>query len=348
MCSEFKSFTILAFYLVKNGDGMFYKTTLIWLLTLGLSSIAPAFANIPADSTVEAQDEQASSSRSDENLQNPTGSPHLPEVLKRILVPGMNVSQQFTAQSGLTGWVLSSDDNHTLVYTTADEQTLITGTLLDNQGNNLSEFYTKRYLPEADFALLAQAHSIAQHSVAQNSNAEQGETEPGQQSSMPPSSTQSRSEQSQNAHDDGSSALYVFFDPNCPFCHFAWQALEVYQQQGAEIRWIPVAYLQPDSRIKAAAVLQAKHPAQVLRASMLQQAAWPMSEKEASKQSDQALSFNMQLMKRFALQGTPAFVWLDSEQQLQSYSGMPKLATFAEMTGQDEQQQKAPELARFR
>lgn len=303
---------------------MFYKTTFLWLLILGLISISPTYANIPAETVMEEQDKQISSAtHSVETEQNQTAVYHLPDVIKRILVPGLSVSQQFSAQSGLTGWVLSSEDNHTLVYTTADEQTLITGTLLDNQGNNLSEFYTKRYLPEADFALLAQAYSIAQKSDAQDSRAK-------------------------NSSDTDSSILYVFFDPNCPFCQLAWKALEVYQQQGAKVHWVPVAYLQPDSRIKATALLQAEQPEQALRAVMMQLDVVPMPEKGTEMESEQALSFNMQLMKRFALQGTPAFVWLDSEQQIQSYSGMPRLATFAEMTGQEEQQQKAPELARFR
>jgi len=305
---------------------MFYKTTLFWLLTLGLVSMTPAYANISADTLTEEQDKQALSvDQSAEAEQNQSSTYRLPDALKRILVPGISVSQQFSAQSGLTGWVLSREDNHTLVYTTADGKTLITGTLLDHKGNNLSEFYTKRYLPEADFALLAQAYSIAQKSELQE-----------------------RKAKSQGAGGSDNSVLYVFFDPNCPYCQFAWQALEVYQQQGAEIRWIPVAYLQPDSRIKATALLQSEQPEHSLRAVMMQQEILPMPEEGIGIESEQALSFNMQLMKRFALQGTPAFVWLDSEQQLQSYSGMPKLATFAEMTGQKEQPQKAPELARFR
>lgn len=325
---------------------MFSKPTFFWLLTLGLSSVSPAYGNLSLEHNPAEQDDatqmempikSVGTAQSASKSQGTAWARHqLPKVLQNILVPGMSVSQQFSAQSGLTGWVLSADDNHTLVYTTADEQTLITGTLLDNQGNNLSEYYTKRYLPEADFTLLTQAHSIAHSNRASKDTSEEPDVTDKTVDSGATDSTNTTP-----------SVLYVFFDPNCPFCHFAWQALDVYQQQGAEIRWIPVAYLQPDSRVKAAALLQAAQPEQALNASMTQQAV-PLPETGISEASDQALSFNMQLMKRFALQGTPAFVWQDSEQQLQSYSGMPKLATFAEMTGLEEQPQSAPELARFR
>ena len=38
----------------------------------------------------------------------------------------------------------------------------------------------------------------------------------------------------------------VFFDPNCPFCAHLWRELQPWQNR-LRVRWIPVAFVRPDS-----------------------------------------------------------------------------------------------------
>jgi len=62
---------------------------------------------------------------------------------------------------------------------------------------------------------------------------------------------------------DGKSAhiIYVFFDPNCPYCHKVYEMLRPQVQRGeVELRWIPIGKLMVTSIGKAAAMLEAKDP----------------------------------------------------------------------------------------
>ncbi len=59
--------------------------------------------------------------------------------------------------------------------------------------------------------------------------------------------------------------MYVFFDPNCPYCHRLFEELRPFVKENKlQVRWIPVGILTASSLGKAAAILQAKHPIQAL------------------------------------------------------------------------------------
>src|SRR5580698_3040556 len=53
------------------------------------------------------------------------------------------------------------------------------------------------------------------------------------------------------------STIYVFMDPNCIFCHYAWEAFQPYEAVGLQVRWIPLGFLKADSQGKAAALFDA-------------------------------------------------------------------------------------------
>ena len=61
----------------------------------------------------------------------------------------------------------------------------------------------------------------------------------------------------------GPHVIYIFFDPNCPFCHRLYENTRAWIKQGkVELRWIPVGILATTSAGKAAAILGAKNPLQ--------------------------------------------------------------------------------------
>lgn len=63
------------------------------------------------------------------------------------------------------------------------------------------------------------------------------------------------------AQGEGQRTLYVFFDPNCPYCASLYKNLQpLIAPYDLQPRWIPVAILDPTSLGKAAAILQAKDP----------------------------------------------------------------------------------------
>jgi thiol:disulfide interchange protein DsbG len=61
---------------------------------------------------------------------------------------------------------------------------------------------------------------------------------------------------------DGSKIIYVFFDPNCPYCHNVYDSLVKIRktQPDLQYRWVPLAMLGGTSLGKAAAIIQAPNP----------------------------------------------------------------------------------------
>ncbi len=59
----------------------------------------------------------------------------------------------------------------------------------------------------------------------------------------------------------GNHIVYVFFDPNCPYCHKLFLATRFMIKHGQlQLRWIPVGILTRTSMDKAAAILDAANP----------------------------------------------------------------------------------------
>lgn len=55
--------------------------------------------------------------------------------------------------------------------------------------------------------------------------------------------------------------IYIFFDPNCPFCHRLYVSTRNWVKENKmELRWIPVGILTTTSAGKAASILGAKDP----------------------------------------------------------------------------------------
>jgi thiol:disulfide interchange protein DsbG len=64
----------------------------------------------------------------------------------------------------------------------------------------------------------------------------------------------------------GKHVVYVYFDPNCPYCHKLYLELQPYVRKGGyDVRWVPVGILMGSSHGKAAAILEAKDPSAALR-----------------------------------------------------------------------------------
>ena len=54
--------------------------------------------------------------------------------------------------------------------------------------------------------------------------------------------------------------IYIFFDPNCPYCHQLYEDLRPWVSHNeVQLRWLPVGVLMATSPGKAAAILEAKN-----------------------------------------------------------------------------------------
>lgn len=243
----------------------------------------------------------------------------IPKALQMAVRGGVKVENSFQAAGGLTGWVMTQPDGQaTVVYSIADGKYVLAGALIDENGKNLTAAYTESQIPKPDFA-----------SVENSSYFIEGPTK------------------------NPKSIVYAFMDPNCIFCHLEWKAFQPYIKQGLQVRWIPVAFLKPDSRGKAAALLESKNPADDIRT--LQMGFNEKTESgglkplaNVSAATDAKLKANGELMRKFRFGGTPALIYKDSSGNVQYHPGMIRLSELPGITGIPEQPNTDPALARFK
>ena len=147
--------------------------------------------------------------------------------------------------------------------------------------------------------------------------------------------------------------LYVFFDANCYYCHLTWKALQPYEAAGLQVRWVPVAYQQPSSVGRAAAIMEAPDRVAALRLNEtgydrahFSGAIAPLAKVTAARV--EALDANTKLMRAFGAPGTPALVWKDPDGNVHFRAGVPRLSALPAITGLPAQPNDDPELAQFR
>lgn len=250
------------------------------------------------------------------------GASKIPPQIEMAIQSGAKLVRTFSAASQLKGWVLSRGGHYTIVYTTPDNRTLLAGELIDAAGKNLSQQYANKYLPKPDtaalFAELARSPYIAEGRRKQPS-----------------------------------SIIYALFDPNCPYCHLAWEAFQPYEKAGLEVRWIPVAYLRPSSPGKAAAIMEAKNRLAAFRKN---EEGYDMRSHEGgiaplakpSAQTLHELRADNALMQKLGADGTPALIWKDRAGKPHMKVGLPLMRELPAITGLPAQTENNPDLASFR
>ena len=248
-------------------------------------------------------------------------APEYPKPIQDAVDSGVEVVKTFSAASNLKGWVLSQDGKYSIVYTTGDGKTVVIGTLLSENGENLSEEYEDKHVPKPDFSglfkELEQSAYVVEGTVKSPKN-----------------------------------VVYVFVDANCPFCHMAWKALQPYEKAGLQARWILVDTLGPTSMPKAIEVLAASDKMAAFRRmeegfGKPWKAPAGMTAADKPKIAEQVKTNNA-LLGKFGFGGTPGFVWKDKDGKVQLKSGMPRLAELPKITGLPEQKIDDPDLDRFR
>ena len=152
---------------------------------------------------------------------------------------------------------------------------------------------------------------------------------------------------------EAKSVLYVFFDANCFYCHLTWKALQPYETVGLQVRWVPVAYQQPSSVGRAAAIMQASDRIAALRvneigynAAQFDGGIQPMDKVAGTLVAQ--LQANTQLMRKFGAPGTPVLVWKDRDGKVRFKVGVPRLSELPQITRLPAQPIEDPELEKFR
>jgi len=134
---------------------------------------------------------------------------------------------------------------------------------------------------------------------------------------------------------DGKSAhvIYVFFDPNCPYCHKVYEMLRPQVQRGeVELRWVVVGKLMATSTGKAAAILEAKDPTEAFyrseRGFSQETGTFGGIEEEPAPRDDtlRKLDANLALLKRSGFDAVPALLFRTRDGRADFVRGAPPAA----------------------
>ena len=217
----------------------------------------------------------------------------LPAPIKQIEAKGAKIIGKFDAPSGLTGYAAQYQNRGMALYLTADGNSVIAGNLYDAQGNDLSTQPLEKlvYAP------------MAKQVWAKMEN----------------------SSWIQDGDKNAPRTVYLFSDPNCPYCNMFWEQARPWVESGkVQLRHIMVGIIREDSPAKSAALLAAKDPQQALheheqagKASKLK----PLTKIPADVQAK--LDANAQLMTDLDVSATPAIFYLDEQGNLQQQQGAP-------------------------
>lgn len=139
---------------------------------------------------------------------------------------------------------------------------------------------------------------------------------------------------------DGKSAhvMYVFFDPNCPYCRRVHENLRPQVEFGeVELRWIPVGILMTTSLGKAAAMLEAKDPAEALHRNeerfSTETGSFGGIEEEPVPRADtlKRLERNLALLRRSGRDAVPSLLYRDKRGQARFVIGSRPAEALNEM-----------------
>ncbi|TLP59147.1 MULTISPECIES: thiol:disulfide interchange protein DsbG [Pseudomonas] len=227
----------------------------------------------------------------------------LPKAIQQLQAKGAVIKGSFDAPNGLRGYAAEYQNNGIALYLTPDGKHVLVGSLFDEQGQDLSAEPLQKlvYAPmtKAIWAKMENTNWIA------------------------------------DGKPDAPRIVYLFSDPNCPYCSMFWQQARPWVESGkVQLRHIMVGIIREDSPGKSAALLAAKDPAKAL---LEHEKAGKASTLKALDKIPEAvqnkLDANLALMDELGLSATPAIFYQDEQGQLQSQQGAPRPEMLGKILG---------------
>lgn len=260
------------------------------LATGGLyGTIAQADPETPsAESTVTVKEVPAAAVK-----QPPIDTTTLPDVVKNLERHGVEIVGEFETPGELRAYAGMAQQQPVAIYLTPDGEHVIIGTMMDVDGTDV----THGALTDAT---LGPWTAATWESLSQSNWVADGS-------------------------DDAAHVIYMFTDPNCPFCHKFWEQARPWVEDGkVQIRHIIVGMLTQSSPGKAAAILNADDSAQALyehEKAGPDDGVEPLT--EIPDEIAEQLNQNAELMTRLQIKGTPGIFYFDQDGDLQIQRGAP-------------------------
>jgi thiol:disulfide interchange protein DsbG len=236
-----------------------------------------------------------------------------PEAIKIAQMNGIELIERFDTPLEYDGWVVKNKRDYNIWYSNKAGYVFV-GALLDPEGINLTaQFYSEK-VPKKDHNAIFDGLTVIKANPDANSD-------------MP---------------------IYVFYEPFCGYCSVIHVQLQSYIDRGADVRWVPVAFLRKQqhkakdgiatSEELVARMLGSANPLEVMLA----------HESDKEKQGGRGgltvgvkptedlyakMRFNSEVMRDFGFTGTPATFYIDKDGELKKLRGAKLLDKWSDLFG---------------
>ncbi|NNP70167.1 thiol:disulfide interchange protein DsbG [Acinetobacter sp. Ac_5812] len=218
----------------------------------------------------------------------------VPTIKQKLEKDGFSFVKQIEAPAQMTGWAGHMQQNPMTVFISNDNKYYIVGDLHNAKGDNLTVDALNTHVKQS--VLDEVWKSLEKSAWIQDGNVK------------------------------APRIIYVFSDPNCPYCHTFWEKARPYVKAGkVQLRHIQVGVIRAESRGQAATLLAASNPQQVFEAFNAAKGKQKLKElKPIPAHLAEKLESNEEMMNKYGFYATPALVWKNSQGQMETAQGLPK------------------------
>lgn len=215
-------------------------------------------------------------------------------IKNQLMKDGYTFVKQIDAPEGLTGWTGYKDEYPSTVFISKDQKHYIVGDLFDTSGKNLTEDAINTHVKGAVLDEIWK-------SLEKSTWIQDGDV-------------------------NAKKIIYVFNDPNCPYCHTFWkQARPLVETGKVQLRHIVVGVIRPSSKGQAATILSNANPTEIFKQYNLSNGKNKLVEmKNIPKDLSEKIDENTKLMDKYGFYATPAIVWKNAQGEIESQQGSPK------------------------
>ena len=235
---------------------------------------------------------------------------------------GIKVLEQFPTPNNMTGWLVKNKSGYNVWYSDKEGYVFV-GAFISPTGENLTATYLDQKAPKPDVKGMIESTTYVS-------------THPDKPSAKP---------------------VYVFYEPHCGFCSMFHAAAEPYIAAGAEVRWVPVAFLapqgspgKPSSAEMVAAILSGADQNAVIEKHESMKAATGKGMSVGGQVTPEVIAtiqHNGQVMNDLGITGTPAMVYVDEKGVYQVVKGFPTLDKMPDLFHMKRMDSSDSRLGRF-
>lgn len=218
----------------------------------------------------------------------------VPNIKQKLEKEGFSFVKQIETPAQMTGWAGHMQQNPMTVFISNDNKYYIVGDLHNAKGDNLTVDALNKHVKQS--VLDDVWKSLEKSAWIQDGNV------------------------------NAPRIIYVFSDPNCPYCHVFWEKARPYVKAGkVQLRHIQVGVIRPESRGQAATLLASSSPQQAFEAFNASKGKQKLKElKPIPTHLAEKLERNEEMMNKYGFYATPALVWKNAQGALETAQGLPK------------------------